>query len=152
MIAQIYCSIKNASNKLTTDQHILSLDSHCDVNGISLQELDFDKLKSFVLFPDFIVNLEIFVQNLIMDKLTSIQTKFRYISYLLCVKIFSAKNSREIEYTMKSCFDMSLFVKFCNNYSHENNQPNNECFPLELPIFRDDPHQILRAMLVLFSD
>lgn len=153
MIAQIYSNTTNASNKLATDQHLLSLCSHCDANGISLAELDFDKLKLCVLFPNFAVNLEIFVQELIMDKLSPIQTKFRYLSYLLCVKNFSAKNNQEIEHNMKSCFDMALFVKFRNNSSCENDQLNNESefFPLELPIFRDEQHHLLKAILVLFT-
>ena len=150
MMAQIYRNLNNASNKLTTDQHYLSLASHCDVNDISFQELNYDKLKSCMLFPKFIINFEIFVQNLVLEKSIPIQTKFRCLSYLLCVKVFFAKNNQEIHEFMKSCFDMSLFVKFCNQ-SRGNDKCNNEFSPLEIPIFQDRKNHLLKAILVLFQ-
>lgn len=151
MIAQLYRDSNMPLSKFNSDQHFLSLSSHCDINGISFQELDYDKLKAFVLFPNFLFNLEIFLQNLISGKSGPVQTKLRYLSYLLCVKIFFAKNVQQIEDAMKSCFDMALFVKFCNP-SSENDQIDSEFSPLELPIFQDRENDLLKAILVLLQN
>ena len=150
MVAQIYSNTINLFNKLTTNQHFLSLGSHCDMNGMSLQELDYDRLKSLVFFPKFSISLEIFVQKLVSDKSASIQAKLRYLSYLLCVKIFSAINHHQIEEFTKSCFDAALYVKFSNS-SRENDWCNNEFSPVELPIFQSEQNHLFKAIILLFS-
>ena len=64
---------------------------------------------------------------------------------------FFAKNVQQIEDAMKSCFDMALFVKFCNP-SSENDQIDSEFSPLELPIFQDRENGLLKAILVLLQN
>lgn len=150
MVAQLYQNTTSITNRLCTEQHFSSLTSHCDINGISFQELNYEKLKSFLFFPHFIDNLEIFIQKHILDKSVNIQSKFLYLCLLLCAKKFSSKSDLLIEESMKSCLDKVLFVKFCDN-SIESNEVSIEFFK-GLSIFKKEQNNILKAIYLLISE
>lgn len=149
MIAHIAQVNGHNFGNLMNDQLVLALHSHRDINNVTIQDLDYRTLKDFVLFPNFTLNFDSFVHKLILEREVALSVKLRYLAFLTSTKVFTSKDNATINQSLKYCFNQLLFVRASTTFEHL----EAEQFPdfLELPIFDEIEHKLLKAIRMLLE-
>lgn len=149
MIAHITQVNEHNFGNLMNDQLVLALHSHRDINNVTIQDLDYRTLKDFVLFPNFTLNFDSFVYKLILERGVALSVKLRYLAFLTSTKVFTSRDNETINQSLKYCFNQLLFIRASSTFEHL----EAEQFPdfLELPIFDEIEHKILKAIRMLLE-
>lgn len=149
MIAHLAQLFEHISGNTMNEQLILALHSHRDINNVIIQDLDYDTLRHFVLFPNFALNYDEFIQKLVLERSVPLHLKLRYLAFLTSVKLFMAKDRNDINENLKYCFNLLLYVR---SSTHENDQSEHATDFLKLPIFHKTEDKILKAIKVLLEN
>ena len=147
MIAQMAKSNEPGFGNLMSDHLDLALQSHRDANSITIQDLDYNILKDFVLFPNFIYNFESFVHKLVLEQKVESNVKLRYLAFLTST---TSKDDEAIKESIKYCFNLLLFVR-AEASSIEHFEAKNFPDVLELPIFDVVEDEFLKAIQILLK-
>lgn len=146
MIAQL---AQNHQHNFVNDQFVLALNSHRDINDVMIQDLDYQTLKDFVLFPNFIHNFDSFVHKLVLEHTVPMNVKLRYLAFLTSVKIFIAKDIKMANENLKYCFDLIIFVRSLS--SNEQIQTGDFWAFSDLPIFHNIENNMLKIIKMLLK-
>lgn len=133
-----------------SDQLVLAIQSHRDINTVMIQDLDYSTLSYFVFFPNFIVNFDDFVHKLVLERGVSLNVKLRFLSFLVIVKIFMAKDSKEITVNLKYCFDLIFYLRAST--SNEDYWAKRDNIFLEPPLLNNIEDKMLKAIRQLLEN
>lgn len=149
MIAHIAQLNEQNFGSLMTDQLVIALHSHLDINNVTIQDLNYETLKCFVLFPNFNLNFDSFVHKLVLEREVALNFKLRYLAFLTSTKVFTAKDNEAVYNNLKYCFNLLLFVRASTSHEHLETAD----FPdfSEFPIFDKIECKLLKAIRMLLE-
>lgn len=150
MIAHLLQLNEQNFGNTMSDQLVLAMQSHRDINTVMTQDLDYSTLSYYVLFPNFAANFDDFVHKLVLERGVSLNVKLRYLSFLIIVKVFMAKDCKAITENLKYCFDLILYLRASTSNEDYWTERVNDF--LEPPLLNNNEDKILQAIRIILEN